>query len=296
VKSYAPVGIVGIGLVGSALANNLLEHDYRVIGFDINSERMELLESIGGQVADSISAVGDQCTRVILSLHTSDIVCDVVEGKGGLLSSQPILTTIVDTTTGDPNATMALAERLSTRGCTYLDATISGSSAQIQNKKGVFLVGGSEGGFAEAQDIFESCAETYFHVGPPGDGSKTKLASNLILGLNRAALAEGIVFAERLGLDLQRFMDVVKHTPAYSAAMETKAVKMINCEFSPQSRISQHRKDLDIILAYASRYNQRLPLTQVHHTLLTEAEQAGFAGADTSAVIEAIRAARDFTD
>lgn len=291
VNQTAPIGLVGIGLVGTALARSLLADGYSVLGFDIDETRAQALISLGGSAAPSAAAVGRACSCVILSLHNSDIVRDVVEGADGLMSEGTTVTLIIDTTTGVPADTIALEQRLLDRGCAYLDATISGSSAQIGRREGVFLVGGRPAAFDRASEILNCCATRVFHVGPPGDGAKTKLASNLILGLNRASLAEGFVFAERLGLDLSRFAEILRHTPASSAALENKAEKMITGNYEPQSRVAQHRKDLDIILEHGQRNGQPLPLTAIHHRLLKEAERMGLADADTAAVIEAIRCA-----
>jgi 3-hydroxyisobutyrate dehydrogenase-like beta-hydroxyacid dehydrogenase len=126
-------------------------------------------------------------------------------------------------------------------------------------------------------------------MGPSGSGSKTKLATNLVLGLNRLALAEGLVFAEKLGLDLPTFLDVLRAGPAYSAAIDIKGHKMLESDFTPQSRIRQHRKDVSLILKYALAQNQDLPLSRVHFDILDSAIAAGDGELDTSAVLKEIR-------
>jgi 3-hydroxyisobutyrate dehydrogenase-like beta-hydroxyacid dehydrogenase len=216
-------------------------------------------------------------------------VIEVLEGPSGVLKTSKTPRYIIDTTTGDPEETIALAGRLQNRGVGFLDATISGSSEQIRERAGVFLIGGDRKDYEACEFLFRILAEKYFYIGGSGSGSKTKLASNLILGLNRLALAEGLVFAEKLGLDLHRFLEIIRHTPASSAAIEVKGEKMISGDFAPQSKISQHRKDLRIILEYAVKLRQPLPLSEVHYNILGSAEENGLAEADTCAVIEQLR-------
>jgi 3-hydroxyisobutyrate dehydrogenase-like beta-hydroxyacid dehydrogenase len=154
------------------------------------------------------------------------------------------------------------------------------------------MVGGDKAAFEKCQDIFAALSERVFYVGPSGHGSKAKLASNLILGLNRLALAEGLVFAEKLGLDLAAFLELVKTTPAYSTVMDVKGEKMLTGDFAAQARIRQHHKDVSLILKYAEQAGQELPLSKVHLDVLTKAIAAGDADLDNAAVIKELRRRR----
>ncbi len=286
------IGLIGIGLVGTALAENILNSGLDVIGYDIIASKRSNLERLGGKAVTSPREVASRTNRVILSLLDSDVVREVVEGPDGVMKAEHLPHYIIDTTTGDPEKTETLAQRLLGQGVYYLDATISGSSEQIRNREGVFMVGGPKKAFEACEDIFRSLAKRYFLIGPSGSGSKAKLASNLILGLNRLVLAEGLVFAEKLGLDLKSFLSLLKTTPAYSGAMDVKGEKMIEGDFNPQSRIIQHDKDLDIILKYAEKRGQELPLAQVHKRILEKAISQGNGDLDTSAVIKEIKRLR----
>ena len=151
------------------------------------------------------------------------------------------------------------------------------------------MVGGDETAFKDCRDIFSALTEKVFYLGASGNGSKAKLASNLILGLNRLVLAEGLIFADKLGLELKGFLEMLKVTPAYSAAMDVKGKKMLDGDFTPQARIHQHHKDISIILKYAQKYGQELPLSEVHLDVLQKAIEAGDADLDNSAVIREIQ-------
>jgi 3-hydroxyisobutyrate dehydrogenase-like beta-hydroxyacid dehydrogenase len=283
------IGLVGLGLVGTAMAERLLGDKFDVVGFDIDAEKCRQLEELGGKAASSSTQVAQGVDRVILSLPNTDAVREVVEGPAGIVRARTLPTYIVDTTTGDPDETAALAHRLVQRGIYLLDSTISGSSQQVRDKEAVFMVGGDKSAFEACTDILQVLADKVFYLGPSGNGSKAKLASNLILGLNRLALAEGLVFAGKLGLDLEAFLELLKVTPAHSAAMDVKGKKMLNSDFAPQARLAQHHKDVSLILKYAERLGQELPLSAVHLDVLAKAIAAGDGDLDNAAVIREIR-------
>jgi 3-hydroxyisobutyrate dehydrogenase-like beta-hydroxyacid dehydrogenase len=135
--------------------------------------------------------------------------------------------------------------------------------------------------------LFRLFARRWFHLGPCGSGSQMKLVSNLVLGLNRAALAEGLWLSKVLGLDAQIVLTVLRESMAYSRIMDTKGQKMITGDFEPQARLSQHQKDVRLILQAAAGAGTDLPLTQAHARLLELAQNAGFGAQDNSAIIRA---------
>jgi 3-hydroxyisobutyrate dehydrogenase-like beta-hydroxyacid dehydrogenase len=293
------IGIIGLGLVGTAIAECLLSNQFDVVGFDIDSARCKHLKELGACPTDEPlgrraialggpAEVAQEVERVILSLPDTETVQRVIEGPGGILKAKTPPRYIIDTTTGDPDATAALAERLRKQRFYLLDATISGSSQQVRNREAVFMVGGDKAAFEICQDIFRAITEKVFYLGPSGNGSRAKLASNLVLGLNRLALAEGLVFAGKLGLEPEAFLELLKVTPAYSAIMDTKGKKMLNGDFAPQARLRQHHKDVSIILKYAEKTGQELPLSRVHFDVLERAIAAGDGDLDNSAVIREI--------
>jgi 3-hydroxyisobutyrate dehydrogenase-like beta-hydroxyacid dehydrogenase len=282
------IGLVGIGLVGTAIAKRLLSANFDVVGFDIDSARCRHLEKLGAKAVSSPAEVANETDRVVLSLPDTEIVREVVEGPAGILEAKTFPTYIIDTTTGDPDETAALAKRLAERGIYFLDATISGSSRQVRDGEAVLMIGGDKAAFEACMDIFNTLTKKVFYLGPSGNGSRAKLAGNLILGLNRLALAEGLVFASKLGLDPEAFLELLKISPAYSAAMDTKGKKMLNGDFTAESRIRQHHKDVSIILKYAEMAGQELPLSRVHLNILEKAIAAGDGEMDNSAVIREI--------
>ena len=224
------------------------------------------------------------CSRVLISLYTSDTVEEVLARMDEGLHAGQIL---VDTTTGSPDQATALAGRLETLGVCYLDAPFSGSSEQTRRGEATAIVGGPPEVYQQCRDLFDCLAQTTIYAGASGSGSKMKLVSNLVLGLNRAALAEGLAFARSLDIEDEATLQVLTGTIAYSRTMDTKGRKMIERDFATQARLSQHLKDVRLMLDAAKAAGLQLPLSETHRKLLESAEEAGFGDADNSAVIEA---------
>ncbi len=282
------IGLIGLGLVGTAIAERLLAEQFDVVGFDIEPAKCEHLKKLGAKAVDNPAHVAEQTERVILSLPNTKVVLKVVEGPEGILESKKLPRYIIDTTTGDPDETAALAQRLKEKDIFFLDAPFSGSSQQVRDKEITFMVGGDKTAYEKCMDIFQTLGANIFYLGDSGNGSRAKLASNLILGLNRLALAEGLVFAGKLDLDPKAFLELLKVTPAYSVAMNVKGKKMLDGDFTTQARLRQHHKDVSIMLKYSQKLGQELPLSRVHLDVLKKAIEAGDGDLDNSAVIREI--------
>ena len=141
--------------------------------------------------------------------------------------------------------------------------------------------------FRDCEWLFRLFAKQWFHVGPWGSGARTKLVVNLVLGLNRAALAEGLALGRAGGLNLDALLDIFRSGAAYSRAMDTKGRKMIAGDFSAEARLAQHLKDVRLILETGGRLGAVLPLSEIHEQLLADLVRRGFGDADNSAVIRA---------
>lgn len=283
------LGVIGLGLLGTALAERALAAGVTVLGFDIDATRRAHINQAGGRALASARETAQACRRILLVLPHDGVTREVLEDIGSSLTPG---TLILDATTGDPDASVALGRSLAERGVTYLDTTVSGNSAQARRGEALFMVGGTKEAFDQCQDLFRVIAGQTIHTGPCGSGAKLKLVTNLVLGLNRAALAEGLVFAGVLGLDPAQSLEVLKAGTAYSRIMDTKGEKMLRGDFEPQARLSQHLKDVRLMLDAAARAGQRLPLSEAHRALLESAEQLGLGSLDNSAILRAIEAQR----
>jgi 3-hydroxyisobutyrate dehydrogenase-like beta-hydroxyacid dehydrogenase len=280
------VGIVGLGLVGTALGARLAAAGFALLGFDHGEAACARWAQADRTLAASLPALGGACDCVVLSVFDTAGVLQVVDG--GLLEGGRVRA-LIDCSTGEPEALQALAERLATRGIDFIEAPLSGSSQQIAAGSATVLLGADAAALQRHAALLDAIGRQRIHVGGAGMGARAKLATNLVLGLNRAALAEGLVFAEKLGIAPERFLQLVLATPARSDAAAVKGGMMVRGDFAPQSRIRQHLKDLRLMLAAAHAAGQGLPLTETHAALLQAAVDAGDGELDNAAIVRQLR-------
>jgi 3-hydroxyisobutyrate dehydrogenase-like beta-hydroxyacid dehydrogenase len=279
-----PVGVIGVGLMGEVYARRLVAAGFTVIGFDIDPAKSARLANLGAQ-ADTLSEIAQKCEPIVVAVFNTEQVEDVIERALIPAASGKI---VLVTSTCDPDRIAALGERVGDR-LRFLETPVSGTSEQVRQGDGVGLIGGDRKIAADAAPVLNALFAKSFHIGKIGDGGRAKLAVNLILGLNRLALAEGLVFAARLGLDPAAFLDVARRSAAASQVMDTKGPKMIGGDFAPEGRVRQTLKDTQLMLDQARKAGQQLPLLQIHADVLESCVRHGDSEQDNSIVIEEIR-------
>jgi 3-hydroxyisobutyrate dehydrogenase-like beta-hydroxyacid dehydrogenase len=205
--------------------------------------------------------------------------------EGGASNAVGLSLTLIDCSTGDPARLEALAATLASHGIGLLEAPLSGSSAQIEAGSATLLLGGDAALIERHTALLETLSPQRIHAGGVGMGARAKLATNLVLGLNRAVLAEGFAFAQSQGIAPAAFLQMVLATPARSDAALAKGEKMVNGDFAPQSRIHQHLKDVQLMLAAARDKGQGLPLSTVHAVLMQAAIEQGDGELDNAAIL-----------
>jgi len=282
--SNIPVGVIGIGLMGEVYTQRLVAAGFAVIGFDVDAEKNKRLAQLGAR-AGSLADIARDCDPIVLAVFNTDQVEDVVERA---LVPAAVGKIVLCTSTCDPDRIAALGTRIAGK-LRFLETPVSGTSEQVRQGDGVGLIGGDQKIAADAAPILDALFPRRFHIGKVGDGGRAKLAVNLILGLNRMALAEGLVFAERVGLDPAAFLKVARESAAASQVMDTKGQKMVSGDFSPQGYVKQHLKDVHLMLEQAHRIGQKLPLLEVHADALEACMDHGEGDLDNSVIIEEIR-------
>lgn len=275
-----PIGLIGLGLLGSALAERMLRAGFQVAGFDLEETRCAEHVARGGRAA-LIREIAVQPT-IVLCLPDSQVVANVVDQLLPLLSANTLM---IDATTGDPDDTAALAARLQSQHIAYIDATVGGSSQQVREGSSIVMAGGAAEPIAAAKDVLDSWGRQWFHVGPPSSGARMKLVLNLALGLQRAVLAEALALATASGIDPAVALQILRAGPAFAACMETKGPKMLAADFTPQARLAQHYKDVGLIQALAARSGAEVPLSNTHAEILQRAIALGWGDADNSAIL-----------
>ena len=287
------VGVIGAGLMGTAITRRLVGAGFEVLAYDVDAAKREAIGEAGAKPQSSASVVMAGCEINVLAVFNTEQVENVIEGAGGgmdaIAQGGTGARVFVVTSTCDPDRLAALAARVRPRGAHVVEMPISGTSVQVARGDGVGLTGGDPDVVTRATPILEAICPKLHYLGAVGNGSRAKLAVNLTLGLNRAALAEGLVFGSRLGLEPQAFLEVLKGSAAYSQVMDVKGAIMAKREFrNPQSRVDQSLKDFKLMLDQARTCGQGLPFAAVYARMLEDCIAHGEGGWDNGAILEAI--------
>lgn len=281
-SGLSPVGVIGLGLLGSALAERLIRAGFPTYVHNRTREKAYTLEEMGGTWSNNPM---EDCDRVVICLYDTGVVRAMLSSMQSGLHAGQIL---IDTTTGDPEETAELGRQLADQQIDYLESPIAASSEQTRKGQAMAVVSGSKRAYDECSDIFSAIASKSHFVGDWGNAAKMKLVNNLILGLNRAVLAEGLWFSNVIGLEAETTLNVVREGNAYSGVMDTKGMKMVRGDFAPQAKLNQHAKDVRIMIDQARRSGVRLPFTDLHLQLLERGDELGLGDLDNSAIIQSI--------
>jgi L-threonate 2-dehydrogenase len=283
------VGIIGIGLMGMACAKRMRAAGLELLGYDVDAKKLDAFVAIGGKAAASVAQIARQCRQVVLAVFNTEQVEQTVDALVAALpaANPPLIALCVSTC--DPDRIAALVARTPAHKLRYVEAPVSGTSGQTEAGDALGLIGGDPAAADEAKAVLDAICPRRHHLGAAGNGGRAKLAINLILGVNRAALAEGLVFAQKLGLDPGAFLKVARESAAQSQVMDVKGPKMVSGDFSPQGFITQTRKDFLLMLVQAKAHGQGLPLAQTYVGIVDGCVAAGEGELDNSAVIEEIR-------
>ncbi|MCC7484040.1 MAG: NAD(P)-dependent oxidoreductase [Burkholderiales bacterium] len=283
------VGVVGMGLMGSAFTHHLIQGGFKVQGFDIDEARGRQLHERGGTPVESPAAAAKGARWVVTSLPTSDIVREVVLGRGGIAEGAAPGLIVADASTSRPEDSEKLGAELAKRGIGFLDSAVSGTSAMAWKKDLIVIAGGTAEAFAACAPLFAGFARSAYHMGPAGSGAMTKLVINLILFGNRLALAEGLVFGQKAGLDAENLLKVVQDGACSSKTMIDKGPKMLRGDFTPEGHVKTSLKDGRLALEQGHRFGVPMPVASLWTQLQQAAYQQGLGDMDSSAFIEVLR-------
>ncbi len=279
------IGIIGVGLLGSAVASRLLQRGFEVTGYDTRREQVEALRPRGLRRAASIAEAAAEADAIFTLLPSLESVDTVMRGPGGLVETAPREAILIQMSTISPTLTRQLDEAAAAKGLGFLDAPVSGTSAMVARGDCTILVGGDRTRVQQCRPVFDAIARRTVHVGAVGMASLAKLVTNLLVALHTAALAEALVLGAKGGLDPAKTLEALEGTAASSRMMEVRGPLMVAGEFPPQMRLDLFLKDLRLILEEGQRLSVSLPLTSTAQQLYTAAGAAGAGLQDLAAVI-----------
>jgi 2-hydroxy-3-oxopropionate reductase len=283
------VGLIGLGIMGKPMAENLIEAGYDLVAYNRTREKAEELG--GATVAETPKEVAEQSNIIITMLPDSPQVEEVLAGEDGVLEGVQEGALVVDMSTISPVVTEELAEKASERGASMLDAPVSGGDVGAIDGTLSIMVGGNEEDFERVLPLFEVMGKTVTHVGPVGTGQVVKAANQIVVALTIEAVSEALVLGSKAGVSPEKILDVLGGGLAGNKVMEVKREKMLDHSFDPGFRVELHHKDLGIALAAGREYGVTLPVTAIVDQMLETLKMLGRGDQDHSALLTLIEEA-----
>ncbi|MFM2057982.1 MAG: hypothetical protein RLY71_2367 [Pseudomonadota bacterium] len=281
------LGFIGLGIMGAPMAGHLSAAGHALVVNTRGPIPQALLDA-GTVVCDNAAEVARRADIIFMMLPDTPDVESVLFGAGGVAEGLSAGKTVVDMSSISPMATKTFAQKINALGCDYLDAPVSGGEVGAKAASLTIMVGGTEAAFARLQPLFALMGKNITLVGGNGDGQTTKVANQIIVALNIAAVGEALLFASKAGADPAKVRQALMGGFASSRILEVHGERMVKRTFAPGFRISLHQKDLGLALAGARELGVALPQTAGAAQLMQVCAANGMADLDHSALVRAL--------
>ncbi|AEF87035.1 2-hydroxy-3-oxopropionate reductase [Treponema primitia ZAS-2] len=278
------IGFIGLGIMGRPMAKNLIKANYKLVVFD-KFAKFDDLVSLGAEGGTSNKDVAAKSDIIITMLPNSPNVKEAILGKDGVLEGVKNGALVVDMSSIAPAASQEVGAALKAKGIAFLDAPVSGGEPKAIDGTLAIMVGGDQASFDKAKPILDKLGSSVTLTGDIGSGNVTKLANQIIVALNIAAVSEAFVLSTKAGVDPQKVFEAIKGGLAGSTVMNAKIPMILDGNFKPGFRIELHIKDLQNALDTAHDLNVPIPLTAGVMETLQFLKNDGHAASDHSAIM-----------
>ncbi len=278
------VAFIGLGAMGSRMAMNLQQAGMRLRVYNRDRAKTRALADLGAEVADSPAAAARGAQFVVSIVSDDQASREVMLGASGVLGGAQAGTIIIDSSTNSPALAREVAKAAAAKGCAYLDAPVSGSIKQAQGRELVFMVGGPQAAFEQAQPLFAAMGRLAKRAGDSGAGATIKLVNNMLSGPMTAAVAEAAQVAEAAGVDRDAALEILGEGAAASRLLKTKLPMMFKRDFTPQFQLQLMEKDLRYFVGMASELDQPTPIAALVRSQYQSARRASLGKLDACAV------------
>lgn len=279
-------GFIGLGIMGKPMAKNLLKAGYRLVVFDTNAAPMKELEAAGAETAAAPKEVAEKCDVVVTMLPNSPHVRAVVSGPRGVIEGAGPGKTVIDMSSIAPLASREIASLLAEKGVEMLDAPVSGGEPKAIDGTLSVMVGGKKDVFERCYPIMKSMAASVVRVGDAGAGNVAKLANQIVVALNIAAMSEALVLAAKAGVQPDLVYQAIRGGLAGSTVLDAKAPLVMDRKFSPGFRVNLHIKDLGNVLETSREIGVPLPLTAAVMEMMQALKVDGLGDADHCSLVQ----------
>ena len=283
--------------MGSAIAENLLNRKHEVHVYNRTASKAKLLAAKGAVVHSTPVATVKSGVEIVITMVTDEnVIREIALGSDGFLEGMTKGSIWIDMSTILPEASIEHADACNIRGIERLDAPVLGGPQLAAKGELVIVVGGSKDTYAKHLDFLHQLGKEVIHIGPQGAGHKIKLAYNLYLAILGSGFSEALVFAEKLGIRGEDFVNVVNKTPHKTGYTEAKGMNVVHNVFTPTFTLGMMRKDLALVQSEVTAYRMSLPMASSSLNLYTLAMNQGLAESDYSSIATTIRKANGLGD
>lgn len=262
------IGFIGLGIMGKPMAKNILKAGYPLVAFDHHQENIAEIVAAGGQAAGSAKEVGQEADVVITMLQNTPNVQDAIFGENSLSESLRAGNAVIDMSSIAPEASRHFAEKLQEKAIDFLDAPVSGGEPKAIDGTIAVMVGGEQAVFDKYLPLLQTMASSVSRVGEVGAGNVAKLANQMIVAINIAAISEAYSLAEKSHVDPNAVYQAIRNGLAGSTVMEQKSEKIFSGDWDPGFRIELHVKDLQNALESAQALNLATPFSSLAMNIL----------------------------
>ena len=288
------VGLVGLGIMGTAYTHNLLKAGFEVTGFDIEPVRQKAMEEAGGLPTESAAAVAGSSDVVLIALPSVSALEEAVEGEGGLDKASHSDLIVVEMSTFPLQAKNRARAALRSVGVTMLDAPVSGTGLQAEVAEIVIYASGDTTALDQVRPVFDAIAKVTFDLGSFGNGSKMKFVANLLVSVHNLATAEAFVLGMKGGLDPQQILDVVSAGVGSSRIFEIRGPMMVEDAYPPAAKLKMFIKDIDVIGDFGRDLGVPTPLLDASLPWYEEAVEQDLGDFDAAALARLLEAKAGF--
>ena len=283
--SMMNVGIIGTGLLGSAIAKRLASKGHKIFVYNRTKQKAEPLKKFGIQVLDSPKEIASKCQFVMTVLKDAPVIEEIAFGKNGIIQGKHNELIVIDMSTINPISSRDIAKKFSEHGISMIDAPVMGGPNLAENGQMIIMVGGSREIYEKCRQVFDSIGERSFLLGENGAGHAMKLAMNSQIAILALSLSEGIILAKKSGLDPLTFLEVLNSTYFKTGMSVNKGPKMVNGNFEPSFFLKMMQKDLDEIKFTAEKFGANIPMSKLANEIFQKAIKNGFGDIDYTGIL-----------
>ena len=283
------IGIIGIGMLGEAVALNLLNSGFDVSVYNRTKEKTTEVEKSGATVMNSPKAVADNSELIIIIVKDASAVKEVSFGKNGIIESENKKLIVADMSTIEPSESREIADKFEQKQIQKLEIPVMGGPNVAITGKLVMMVSGPKNSFEQCKTIFEKIANKVFFLGTQGTANSIKLAMNLQITMLALSLSEGITLVEKSEVDPKIFLEVLNSTYFKTGMSENKAFKMIDGDYDATFTLSNLKKDISTMISTSKKLGIELPMIMKAEKIYENAIKEGLGNNDYTGIIEYIK-------